>query len=755
MSRLRLAGCAGLFFVIAATTVSANPIVVRSGDHNGFTRLVMQLPDSVQWQVTETRGLKTITVSGHDAGFDISRVFDVIPRDQLTNVRNFPSSLELELSCDCDLNTFIEQSEFLVVDIIDGPALPPLEPLQPSQFIPAQPESRFNFGDLLWSEFTAPEVNLAPSDQELTIPALDEGNSAREIARSAETALVEDTRGRLLFGIGSATSRGILEPAAPDLQVLKKEEPVPQSQGIFDSSEQSVTFITPGNGNIRITNSRDTPVSGSVQNLMISGAICAEPDGVLVSEWGNDQPFSVQVSKLRDALYTEVDRLDPGKAKQLARLYIYFGFGAEAKQVLRLSDDLVTTNPELMDLADIMEYGFARNPRLVHRFSDCDSDLALWSIMAAIRVPTDQIVNESAVLRALAKLPMHLKQFIAPMVSKKFTERGNLEAASIALRNVELASDTLTPISELAKAKIEQKSGNAAIAEDLLSDVIQENTAETPEALIAFVDNRLAEGKLVPADVALLIETYAFERRRGPIARDLLRAHVIASSYSGQFSKAFKAMENETITKDNELTTELESHIFSALASNATDMTFLEAFYMHFPSSAENMPTKAASETAARLLELGFPADADGLLSSISPKNRDSRSKLIHAEALLQLAMPEDALLILDDLDGKNADYLRAQILLALDQNKSAFDLFQATNTPDEAVRSAWLADEWVDIVPPETPVLGEIRSLAQQPVSEIAPEDGMLATTNTALERSANARGVLEELLQGFIVSP
>lgn len=749
---MRLAGFASLLLVIFATVAPANPIIVRSGDHNGFTRLVMRLPEGVQWQVAETRGLKTITVTGHQAGFDTSRVFDVIPRNLLTGVRDYPSRLELELSCDCELDTFVEQNEFLVLDILDGPALPPLEVRQTPRFVATQPASRFNFGDLLWSEY-APDERGQPRKGS-KVEENSDANETSEVNLDAQTALIEETRQRLLRGIGDAASRGILEPSTPDMQAFEQQPQVPQDREIFDSSEQEVVATIPGTGNIRITNARDVPVTDELNSLMLSGEVCPDPDGVAVSSWGNDTPFGSQVSDLRNTLYSEVDRLDTATVLRLARSYLYFGFGAEAKQVLRLSDEVVAENPELMDLADIIEYGFARNPRFVHRFADCDSDLALWGTLAAKKIPEDKVINENAALRALAKLPEHLKRFLAPALSSRFSDRGDLEFASIALRNVELGRDAVQADAGIAKAKIAKNSGDTEFAEGLLEEVIEDNAAETPEALIAFIDNRLAEEKKVPADIALLIETYAFERRNDSIAKEIMRAHVIASLYSDQFSKAFEAMENPTIAADEDLTAELLSHAFTSLSKNADDITFLEKFYAEFPSSTEQMMSKSVFITAERLLKLGFIIEAEQLLSTINENSRTKEVNLLHAEALLLLKTPELAMPLLENIEGERVDHLRARVLMEMGQIQSAFELFQAANTPDEVIRSAWLANNWSDLMPSDAPVLSEVSSLAKQPVLDIEAEDGMLATSSSALEQSAMARETLEAMLERFAIS-
>ncbi|WP_298968638.1 hypothetical protein [uncultured Roseobacter sp.] len=739
---------------LASTAALANPITVRSGDHDGFTRLVMQLPTGVEWDVSGVPGKQTISLSGHNSGFDLSRVFDVIPRDRLTNVVQYPARLELELSCDCRVNSFLEQGDFLVVDVIDGPPLT-LEPAtnEPS-FVVLETESGFNFGELLWSEaIVDPRETVPNAKNQNTVE--NHANSLDPSASAIELEIVKDTRERLLKGLGEATSRGLLRAATPDLETLDIRQEPSETAEILDTSEQQAPEIEVQPGNMRVTSSRDVLDVEDGFDLTTSGAICASPKSVDVSGWGDNQPFHLQVSTLRQQLYSEVDRLDEGKAIALAQLYVFFGFGAEAKQVLRLSENLVIANPELMDLADIIEFGFARNPRSVHRFSDCDSDLALWAIMAAKTLPETQVINEQAALRALAKLPAHLRGFIAPALSNRLTQLGKLEAAAIALRRVEQGEDSDALDANLAKARIKQHSGETETSDQIFSEVAETNSKESPEALIAFVENRLIDFQPVPADISLLIEAYAFELQDAPIGIDLLRAHVVASALSGQFTKAIEVLNNNPISSNPGLQAELQSHVFSALAKIADDFEFLELTFAHFPEPANALQSQAVVGVSARVHQLGFHEEAADILASVPLDESTKPMRLLEAEILLSVGEPKNTIDKLQDLSGSMADELRARAYSALGENQRATGLFQANNMIEEASQSAWLSDDWIELTEGQEDFYSGVRALTQTPVDSIEAENGMITATQSALEESGAARGVLADLLGNVQVSP
>ena len=55
--------------------------------------------------------------------------------------------------------------------------------------------------------------------------------------------------------------------------------------------------------------------------------------------WTDARPFDEQIADLRSGLFQEFDRVDTDQAFKLAKLYAYFGFGAEAVSTLALVKD--------------------------------------------------------------------------------------------------------------------------------------------------------------------------------------------------------------------------------------------------------------------------------------------------------------------------------------------------------------------------------------------------------------------------------
>ena len=78
------------FLVVGATTSDAQEIPVRSGAHDGFTRLVVHLPRRVEWQLNGTGRERRLSFGKDGMRFDLRSVFARIDGRRLAAVRQPP-----------------------------------------------------------------------------------------------------------------------------------------------------------------------------------------------------------------------------------------------------------------------------------------------------------------------------------------------------------------------------------------------------------------------------------------------------------------------------------------------------------------------------------------------------------------------------------------------------------------------------------------------------------------------------------------
>ena len=81
---MRRAGVLALFLWLAGVVDAiAEPVVLRSGEHDGFSRLVLPIGEATAWSLKQSGRRATLTLNRPRIEFDTSRVFDRIPRKRL------------------------------------------------------------------------------------------------------------------------------------------------------------------------------------------------------------------------------------------------------------------------------------------------------------------------------------------------------------------------------------------------------------------------------------------------------------------------------------------------------------------------------------------------------------------------------------------------------------------------------------------------------------------------------------------------
>ncbi len=110
------------FALLAGTGAFAETLRLRSGEHDGFSRIVITGGPSSGW--TLRRGTEGYVFRSGRAGenYNLAGVFDLIPRDRIADLRHrADGALDIILGCDCHATAFATGSGAIAIDIADGP----------------------------------------------------------------------------------------------------------------------------------------------------------------------------------------------------------------------------------------------------------------------------------------------------------------------------------------------------------------------------------------------------------------------------------------------------------------------------------------------------------------------------------------------------------------------------------------------------------------------------------------------------------
>lgn len=752
------------WFILLLATLSgpavAEQINVRSGAHEDFARLVLNIPVGIEWRLEPLAKGARLVLDKHNDGFDISTIFERIDRTFISAVNGDEASLNVEFSCQCTANVFSQGPRMIVMDVslagLREEKEPPVRDLEFS-FV-GQQVLRFDDSEQDVGSKESPSIQNLPTrrlDREVGSTQAIEFSPAATFERIPEPNSTElrVAQATLFEQIGAAATRGILNPTGSTLNLNAVTAQSQIDTRIFDAAvlmqDTDEDDSTLG-GNIKVTSSSDIPgVPGDqFQRATSLGFPCVDPDMVAIQNWGSDKGLSHELAILRGQLFGEFDRLDQDVAIRLVKTYLHYGFGAEARQILFLDKNVAKAHQVLSNIAEIMEYGHSRTSTYLEHFADCDSAIALWSILSTLDIDPSTEINSKSALLSLSGLPMHLRSFIAPELSRRFLAYGDEDASAAALRSLERAPQPLSPDANLAKANLEMVQGDIKQAQERLSGVVASNAQQSAEALIHYVDSYLDEDAQIDEEVATLVEAYAMEMRDSAIGDELQRTHVLALGKSDQFSEAFRALARVRVRNAEMSEDALRSSVLDLLTRNASDVEFLDHAFNQMTIAPETISADARFQLAKRLVELGFYEQGETVLVSGSEYSNETEVALLKAEISLALFRPFEAIAHLSGQSSEVSEVMRARAETMAGDFSEAHSIYAAIGDETNSRRTAWLSDDWSVLIEDAAPVFGPVVRVSQSTLENPPESQGMLQRVGAAISESQVARQVIQDLL-------
>lgn len=696
---------------VAATGAMAQDVRVRSGEHDGYTRLVFDVPPGTSWDLAHKKNGARLTIAMDGVTYQTGSVFERLSANRLASVSQSKpgDTLDMEFGCDCVASAFQFRSSMIVVDIGPG-ALPP-----PLTFdVPPWPD-RQGIGSDQRANALKPSVG---TDQ----PVLDLG--ARKLMNQLST--------RLLQGADREVLGLTLTPVGPRASQVDKNT--------------ALSLLLGSNLHLSTVLDELDDLLGSKVQQIETVPRCITTAELAFEHWSDTRPFSVQVADLRVGLFHEFDRLDDDRVLQLAKLYAFHGFGVEARQTLELLENPPIDATWVKVIAGIMDEKSIPTPSPFRSQQRCDSDAALWALLADQKLAAD--AETEAIEMAFLALPGHLRQMLGPRLSSIFSDALQVEAARRVMRSVGRVGSGKSPEVSQAMALMATADGQKDIAEAHLTDVVTASGAKTeaPLALARLVEKRWADRGAVSAQEVGLAGAFAVEFRRSEIGPLMKRTHAIALGLNQEFDTAFDLV--QSLADNAESVATINRH-FQLLTERSDDITFLRQT-LKFPSEIERaMSTDTAVAVSARLASLGFSDHAYALANRSQDKTQRGERARIRATAALANDRPHQALLELSEDTSDDANELRVQALNETRDFAAAGALLRSMGETDPANRFYWLAGlpERIDpSAPGEALDLSTLSNgLLDPPAREL---DKPLADAAGLLQDSVAMRNALAEML-------
>lgn len=425
LGRILQVGFAAVALILSAVAVAAQTITVQSGEHAGFTRLVLDIGVDREWTLTGEGETRRLALDPPVEGFAIARVFDLIPRTRLSALAE-EDGLRLWLACACAINASRHQGRYLVLDIAEpDPAraapTPAPEDAAASVRRQAAAESLPDMTRLLAGSAPPQSPVRRPDTTPPQPPArgdIDMAEAARimseQLARAAASGLLEAAPGRPMSD-ADAVPGVAPEPPRPDLETAG--DPV---------SPYAVEPPGPG-APLRAETALDAALHRALRaepqgnQLACTGALLS------IRDWAAGDTVHHGLGALRLALYDVRDQLRRDAVLALARHYLAFGFGAEAAFWLTQIENAPPDLAVIAALVDGVEGAhFLPEPDPLI----CSEEELLWRYLDGA-LGAHALTEEEAgrLQRATAALPTALRDEIAPRVARRLQVDGHPSAA--------------------------------------------------------------------------------------------------------------------------------------------------------------------------------------------------------------------------------------------------------------------------------------------------------------------------------------
>jgi hypothetical protein len=741
-----------LSVVFLAGAASAQTVSVRSGEHGTFTRLALDMPERAEWQMDADGDTRRFSFSEPGLNFDTSRVFERIGKERIRTIESAPGQLELDLDCDCGVQAFWHTDTMLVLDI--GEAFPVVA-------TPARPTSASE-GDTPTGARPLNDLDARLSRRfATTLPDMrfPDATGVEGFSADADRADLSQMRGKLLRELGRAASQGLLTPtpaALPDPERLPQTEPVtvapvarPQEGPVApdDTGMSAVVSL-----NLRAQSSIDDAISSINIGPRPAdrSAECPPTAWVDLPSWGGTEPFHQQIAPLNRQLLREFDRPDETVALQLARTYLHFGFGAEARHILDLRARESGADGILREMSLIMDNGHASADARLAGMTGCGEPAVLWALLAMPTVPLETVFDHDALLRSFAALPAPLRNTFGPDLARRLTKARHAKTARDILRMTARTGAPDSPDLALARADLADPGSDSGTAREDLDTAVASNSVAAAEALARLIDGLLSEGAPVPLDKAELAGAYAYEHRGTDLGRRMTAAYVAAMGASGAFAEAVSEFERLRSSFDTAAATEIAASLLTQMTRHADDVTFMRHALSDRLITPAMVPADPGVEISKRLLDSGFAERARKFVAADLPGRNERPSKLMRAEIALMQDRPRQAEVELLGLDGPDADLLRARARSVAGDHAAARTLYAASERPEMATEAAWLAQDLDHMATAQDPVLRQTAALLRDPSQDPSIDAAPTLERNRALLKSSGElRAVMTTLLE------
>lgn len=555
------------FILLIPIRVLAETIPVVAGEHAGFTRVVLTLPQGLDWSTKKSDTSFSVLLPPTNS-FDISRVFDKIPRTRISTIQtnSAGNQLEVKLSCRCTSEAFLYRDIYLVVDFRGSEDEGTQLVLIPNN------QRQFDAQSLLppwWTEASSMESSTQIS-----------GNNPETMMIQSEIST------NLLF-----------ERLTQDVATAKANSRIDIDQTRVDRDELSIP-INRNQSEIQVD-----PYIG----LEIRYASPLKPlsDEIPTSceTFGSEQMFSGissqqpyrDISQLRQELFSDTGQENETIVIQLAIAQLKFGMTAEARLLLRDLHNSTRQTRLLTKISQIIDQSLAVQDDM-KQYQNCNNSLYFWYFLTARSGSLDSI-DSSGILLQFKSISPWLQKVIFLQLYSKLKIDGESSAADeieahISLSQGERENGRFTPQTYVFQ-------GN----DPDINHAIGAANRDRPDLVAKVLASPKTSGEA--EKLILLSQAIRFEHQETPIWNTTLESEILVNLSVNNYAAAVIGLEELVDSgKSSGRIIELSNQIILKITLSANDTDFLAAYFRMDLSVLSNITIEAVN---TRLKSLEMP----------------------------------------------------------------------------------------------------------------------------------------------------
>lgn len=690
--------------LVVPSSLQAQNILVTTGEHAGFTRLVLQSAHPIDWHLAPSGRERTLRIAPADARIDLSRAFQRIPRTRLSNLERIGEGLLLHLGCDCPIRAWAENPRLVVLDIQSAPAgvhtpvtdATPALPLTLARGSGVRPlpgqtpvsELARMAGMALareWSQGANPLASIDGGQGDSR-----HGPMPSPIAEHERQSIMH----QLTAQIAGALGQGILEPSVDHAS---------GSDMLLTTSTGGGAEIPP---NLRVTSVLDRPDDDPALLDDDGTATCNTTSALAFAISAAPSSFNRALADLMRDWIGEFDQPGHAATTDLIALYLQHGFGAEARALIENSALPIEGRDLLLGFGDTLE-GRQSNSRLrLAEQHECGGAVAMLAALAG--APAHHVNAQATdIASAFAQAPMVMRAVIGGDLVRALVDSGAIDAGRVVADTLRRTPDVTSEDMRVYDALLERARGNVTNATAHLA----RDPGDDAEALLLRLSMALETGEILPDAILLNAEAMASSQRTTALGTALMAAAIrlhVAADGAGRGLVLLDRLERwqSGASADAVLLGSLADTVWHGLARQASDRDFLDAILTRTDWNNPDFTAQTRFALAERMLDFGLADSAQPLLQP----DETSAQRYLLAGLHLDGNRPGLALEVLASDPSDQAQELRARALHAQGNGAESGMILARLGAFDRAAQNAVLDRDWGRLAD-----IGETRGSAQQ----------------------------------------